>query len=83
MRVIPDTLRAMFAARERDLEDGQDFQRNVCQCCGYRKPRQDSPECVCDGLDWYMLPGGSVECAAHKFSRAIGDGKKVFLMGGK
>lgn len=80
---LKDALRAQNVAQELDLADGQRFQRNICQCCGYRKVNADSPECVCDGLDWRMLPGGSVECAAHKFARAIGDGKKVFLMGGK
>lgn len=80
---LRDALRATNVAQELDLEDRQQFQRNVCQCCGYRKVNQHDPECVCDGLDWHMLPGGSVECAAHKFARAIGDGKKVFLMDGK
>ena len=80
---LPDVLRRAWTAQERDLKDGQKFQRDVCQCCGYRKPRKDSPECVCDGLDWYMLPGGGVECQAHKFARAIGVGKKIFVMGSK
>lgn len=78
-----NVLRAAWVAQERDLEERQKFQKNICQCCGYRKVKPTDPECVCDGLDWYMLPGGSVECAGHKFARAIGDGKKTFLMGKK
>ena len=72
-------------ARERDrvlMRDNhvrQRFQHDVCQCCGARETT--GATCVCDGLDWYMLPGGGVECQAHKFARAIGDGKKTFLMG--
>ena len=78
---LRSALRAQFTAQELDREDRQRFQKNVCQCCGYSKRHPNDPECVCDGMDWYMVPGGSVECQAHKFARAIGEGKKTFLMG--
>lgn len=80
---LKDALRAMWTAQELDREDSQLFQKTTCQCCGFQRHQSTDPECVCDGLDWHMLPGGSVECAAHKLMRAVGDGKKTFLMGKK
>ena len=64
------------SAFERNTHDKQTYQSNVCQCCDFRSTGDEV--CVCDGLDWYMLPDGSVECQAHKFARAIGQGKKTF-----
>ena len=77
-------------SRERDLalekntSIKQRFQPDACQCCGAR----DMPGvvCVCDGLDWYILPGGAVECQAHRFARAIdpvGSRKKFWFFGKK
>lgn len=77
---LKDALRATFRAQDHNLPDGQKYDPSVCQCCGYLKRGPDSPECVCDGLDWYMIQGGGVECQAHKFARAIGRGKTTFLI---
>ena len=78
---LKDALRAQWNAREHVLPDAQRFDPRVCQCCGYAKRTAESPECVCDGIDWHMLPGGGVECQAHRFARSIGMGKKSFLVG--
>jgi hypothetical protein len=75
---LADVLRTTWNAQEHVLPDTDKFDVRVCQCCGFRRTHEQDPECVCDGLDWYVLPGGSVECQAHKFARAIGQGKKTF-----
>lgn len=66
-------------ALQEDRASKQRFQHDVCQCCGARD--RDGVTCVCDRLDWYMLPGGSVECQAHRFARAAGLGKRRFFFG--
>jgi hypothetical protein len=77
---LRDALRAGWTAQEQDLEDRQTFQKDVCQCCGHLKKSEADPECVCDGLDWYLDKFGNVECQAHRFARAIGQGKKSFAL---
>lgn len=67
---LADALRATWDAREHNLPDTQEYDPLICQCCGYAKARESDLECVCDRLSWYMLPGGGVECEAHKFARA-------------
>ena len=67
---LADALRAANVAQEKDLEDGQKYDKSVCQCCGYAKATATALECVCDQLPWYMLSDGNVECQAHKFARA-------------
>lgn len=67
------------SALEKNTNIKERFQYDACQCCGHRETNENT--CVCDGLDWYMDRFGNVECQAHKFARAIGDGKKTFLMG--
>lgn len=75
---LKDALRAQYVAQEHNLPDLQRFDPLVCQCCGYAKAKASDPECVCDGLDWYMRAGGGVECQAHKFARSVGLAPKVF-----
>ncbi len=70
MSQLTDALRAAWTAQEKDLTDTQQYDKNVCQCCGYAKTTASAIECVCDRLDWYMLPGGGIECQAHRFQRA-------------
>lgn len=77
---LKDALRAAWTAQEQDREDRDRYSPLVCQCCGHAKKRDDDPECVCDGLHWYLDKDGRVECQAHRFARAIGGGKKQFLM---
>lgn len=67
---LADVLRATWTAQEKDLTDGQKYDASVCQCCGYAKTSATALECVCDGLNWYLLSDGNVECEAHKFARA-------------
>lgn len=55
------------------------YDRTVCQCCGYREHKGSVETCLCDGLEWYMLPDGRVECQAHRFARAINGGRKKFM----
>lgn len=71
MGKITDALmRAASVAQEHNLPDQQEYDPLTCQCCGYTKSQDSELECVCDQLPWYMLPGGGVECQAHKFARA-------------
>jgi len=61
--------------------DRTEYDRNVCQCCGFRDTGGPSL-CVCAGLDWYQLPNGSVECQAHRFARAVNlQQRRVFDFG--
>jgi len=53
------------------------YDRAICQCCGFRERQGSVETCVCAGLDWYMLPGGGVECQAHRFARAVGEQKRT------
>ncbi len=76
---LKDVLRATWTAQEQDHTSKERWTPLVCQCCGHRRKAEDDPECVCDGLDWYMDKGGAVECQAHRFVRAMGGGKKRFL----
>lgn len=80
MSNLTEALRATWTAQEQDREDRDRYTPLVCQCCGFRRKTEDDPECVCAGLDWYMDKGGGVECQAHRFARALGGGKKRFLM---
>lgn len=80
---LKEVLRDRNVALENHDADKQKFDPLTCQCCGYRKERDDSPECVCDGLEWYMdKVGGGVECQAHRFARAVSGSpaKPIFLM---
>ena len=62
---------------EKQFNSREKFQADTCQSCGARERPNEA--CVCDGLDWYMLPGGGVECQAHRFARAIGGTKKFWF----
>lgn len=75
---LKDVLRQSNIAAEHLQPVRQRFAKNVCQCCGYERREEEDPECVCDGLDWHMDRDGRIECAAHKFTRAMGLGKTVF-----
>jgi hypothetical protein len=75
---LKDALRAQNIAAELDLSDRQTFQREVCQCCEAVRSKPTDPECVCDGLEWYLSRDGRVECQAHRFARALGGGKTSF-----
>lgn len=70
-----------------DRSDGHDKQRYdplVCQCCGFVQKRPSDPTCLCDGLDWYMLPNGDVECQGHRLKRMIdGESRKRFWVFGR
>jgi hypothetical protein len=76
-----NAFRQVNIANERENLDKRRFNPLVCQCCNYTKATADDPECVCDGLDWYMDKAGNVECQAHRFARAIGATPTTFLMG--
>jgi hypothetical protein len=80
---LRDALRNAWTAQEQDREDGQKFEEDICQCCGYWRKDYKDPECVCAGLDWYMDKAGHVECQAHRFARAVGEKKQTFIMKGK
>lgn len=80
---LKDVLRATFTAQEHVQADKQKYDPRVCQCCGYERRNDEDPECVCDGLDWYMDKDGRVECQAHRFARAIGSSKNIFGMSRK
>lgn len=75
---LKDALRAKFRAEDHLLPDRQKYDPRICQCCGFFRKDDNAPECVCDGLDWYMDKDGRVECQAHRFARAIGQGKAIF-----
>lgn len=76
-------LAALARERDRYETDGskERFSPDICQCCG--AVERPGETCVCDGLDWYMIPGtnGAVECQAHRFARAIGANKKQWMIG--
>ena len=80
---LKDALRSAWVAQEQDRTDTQRFDPLVCQCCDHARSKLTDPECVCDNLDWYLLPGGSVECAAHRFARAKGLTTKRFAFIGR
>ena len=69
--------REQGTALQSDRSTREKFPVDTCQCCGARE--RPGQTCVCDGLDWYMLPGGGVECQAHRFARAIDPAKKKFF----
>ena len=79
---IADALRAANIAQEHVQEDKQRFDPKVCQCCGYAKTTDSAAECVCAGIPWYMIPGGGIECQAHRFARAAGKTPKRFDFSG-
>lgn len=65
-------------AEQHVLPDKQRYDMRICQCCGYEKQTDYAVECVCDQQDWYMLPGGGVECQIHRMMRAMGQMPTVF-----
>lgn len=75
---LRSALRAAFNAEDHVLPDKQGFDPQVCQCCDAVRKHPDDPECVCDGLNWYLDQDGRVECEAHRFARAVGGSKKSF-----
>lgn len=77
---LKDVLRATFHAQEHLLPEKQKFDPRVCQCCGYFRKRDEDPECVCDGEDWFLGSDGRVECRPHKWARGLGLGKTVFVV---
>lgn len=84
MHDLRGLVRNMHVATENADADKQVYDPRVCQCCGYERRHDEDPECVCDGLDWYMDKDGRIECQAHRFARAIdGPKKRLFLFGGK
>lgn len=66
-------------AMESDRADSQRYDPLTCQCCGHKRHSTADPECICDGLDWYQLPGGHMECVAHRFERMLGKKKRTFF----
>ena len=66
-------------AMQDDRDSRERFDPLTCQCCGFKRHRPDEPDCVCDGLDWYHLPNGDIECVAHRFERHMGRKKKSLL----
>lgn len=58
------------------------YDKRVCQCCGFRESRDSTATCICDGVEWYMQPDGSVVCAPHRMMRAIeAERRKSFSFG--
>lgn len=82
-RVTDALLRQVWDAEQHVLPDAQRFDSRICQCCGYAKASDSALECVCDQQDWYMLPGGGVECQIHRMMRAMGKMPTVFGPGGR
>lgn len=81
-RITDALLRSAWDAEQHVLPDVQRYDPMVCQCCGHRRFKDTDPECVCDGLDWYMIKGGGIECQGHKMLRAFGATAKTFDFGG-
>lgn len=79
---LKDALRNTWNAQEHLFAKKEQYDPRICQCCGYFKKRDDDPECVCDGLKWYQK-NDQVECEAHRFARAVGEKKTLFLFGKK
>lgn len=75
---LKDALWATWNAREHNLPDAQKYDPRICQCCGNFRKDDEAPECVCDGLNWYLDKDGRIECEAHRFARAIGKSKSIF-----
>lgn len=66
--------------RNGGLPHREKFDAAVCQCCGVRENPNKEP-CVCDGVAWFLMPGGRVECLPHRTARAIsGNRRNVFDM---
>ncbi len=76
---IKGALRAMLHAQEHLLPKKEVYDPRVCQCCGHYRKHDEDPECVCDGLRWF-LKDGVVECEAHRFARAVGEAKTQFVV---
>ena len=72
---LRSALRATNVAQEHVLPDTDHYDPLVCQCYGYRQKPDSVLECVCAGTEWYMLPGGGVECLPHRVVRASGGAK--------